>query len=322
MEEINTPDISGTDEPQAETDFDAALDGMFDDPQEDNVDPQEGDQEVDANASDEEAQSDENDGQELEQEAGDADPVKYVLPDGTEVTADQVIGWQKDGLRQSDYTRKTQELAAQRREVEQFQQEYQQQVQRVEQELDLAIKVAEAYMPPEPDERLLHTGNPQDAVEYNRQQAIYGRRASELQGLVQAQQAHQAEAKQRELLEQQHTIVREQEALYEALPELRDEKARLAFKASTNDTIKHYGFTEQELDGVFDHRLMVMLKDLNEFHKLKASKPAVQRKAENAPPVRKPGNRASANQQRQRSVADRIEKLRQTGSIEDFEALL
>jgi hypothetical protein len=38
--------------------------------------------------------------------------------DGEEVTIDQIKEWKQNGLRQSDYTKKTQELASQRRELE------------------------------------------------------------------------------------------------------------------------------------------------------------------------------------------------------------
>lgn len=325
MEEINNPVEAGTDEPQldgAETDFDTALDGLFDDPDTDNIEPQDGDQDVEANASDDEAQSDNEDEPQEPQDANDADPVKYILPDGTEATAEEIMEWKGGHLMQSDYTRKMQGLSDNRREVLRIKEEYQQQVQRVEQELDLAIAVAQNYMPPPPDGRLLNTGNPNDAIEFQRQQYMYEQRASELQQLVRAREGYQQQSTQAEQQKQVELIQREQQALYEAHPELRDPAARQAFRQQASDTIQHYGFTQQELDSVYDHRLIGMLKDLSEYRKLKAAKPAVQKKAENAPPVRQPGKRVSSSDQKRQSIADRIEKLRSTGAEEDFEALL
>src|SRR5690606_4606988 len=51
-----------------------------------------------------------------------AEEPKYRLTDGTEVTLAEIEEWRKGNLRQSDYTRKTMELAETRKELEARQQ--------------------------------------------------------------------------------------------------------------------------------------------------------------------------------------------------------
>ena len=65
-----------------------------------------------------------------------------------EATLDEVAEWRRGQLRQSDYTRKTQELAEQRRQMGAQWQQFQQNTQQYAQAIDQAIAVVSHFMPP------------------------------------------------------------------------------------------------------------------------------------------------------------------------------
>lgn len=53
-------------------------------------------------------------------------PSEYTLPDGTKATADEIAAWRKGNMLQSDYTKKTQEVAEMRKASEEVFRAYQQ----------------------------------------------------------------------------------------------------------------------------------------------------------------------------------------------------
>ena len=143
MEDINNSDFSETDDLQAEPTIDDIADALSDpDDLEDNTDYEQGLQEVETQASDEDAQSDEQESQEQAQEEQVEDPVLFVDTDGTEITRSRFKEMQEGNLRQSDYTRKTQDVATQRQQVEQLQSALQQREAQAQQELDLSDRVS------------------------------------------------------------------------------------------------------------------------------------------------------------------------------------
>ncbi len=321
MEDINNSDFSETDEPQAD-DFDLALDGEFDDPEMDNVDPAEGDQDDDAIASDEDAKSEAAPEQTQEQEAEPTDPVLFVDTDGTEITRSYLETLKSDGMRQPDYTRKTQELATQRRETEAFHTALQQREMQAQQEMDLAIVIAQQRMPQQPNQDLLNSPDPADRLEYHNQMAIYNGQANELQRAIATRDHNAQQAQKRQAHEQEQMVQREVQAMHQKFPEFRDPVKLQEFQAQAVPTVEKYGFTAQELSEVYDHRLIGMIKELAEYHQLKANKPKAQAKANGAPPVKKPGRQRTSSERSQQDKSDLISKLRQTGSERDFEALL
>lgn len=63
-----------------------------------------------------------------------------------------------------------------------------------------------------------------------------------------------------------------------------------------SDVSSKYGFSNEELANVYDHRLVRALRDAAAYQALKAQKPAVMQKAQNAP--RMPSKQAAPAQVR------------------------
>ena len=82
----------------------------------------------------EEAEETEEEAEETEEEAEESAKIKFS--DGREVTLDEVLEWEKGYMRQADYTRKTQELAEIRRQLQQEWAHYN------KEEVDYALQIA------------------------------------------------------------------------------------------------------------------------------------------------------------------------------------
>jgi len=54
-----------------------------------------------------------------------------------------------------------------------------------------------------------------------------------------------------------------------------------------------------------------------EWDRLQASKPTVQKKVENRPPVQKSGKRLTPDAQKAQRAADAVNRLKSSGSVED-----
>lgn len=86
--------------------------------------------------------------------------------------------------------------------------------------------LAQQFFPREPDERLLHTGNPQDHLTYQQQEAAYRRGLAQQRGLQQAIAQETAEAQRIRGQQEQAAMQAEVERLRTELPEWFDpEKA-------------------------------------------------------------------------------------------------
>jgi len=103
-----------------------------------------------------------------------------------------------------------------------------------------------------------------------------------------------------------------QSYLQKAIPEWSDEQAK-----GVRDFAKSRGFTDDELSSLYDPRTVHVMWEAMQYRKLQSSKPNVMNKANQAPPVSRPGA-FDANQSQSKSK-ERIyrESLKKTGSVED-----
>ncbi|PWL17401.1 hypothetical protein DKP76_11525 [Falsochrobactrum shanghaiense] len=242
-----------------------------------------------------------------------AEEPKYRLADGTEATLSEIEEWRKGNLRQSDYTRKTMELAETRKELEARQQSTNQQAQFFQQNIDFAIDVAKAHLPQAPDPALAYS----DPITFMQQKADYEARTEQLQQLLSAKQQHLSETSQQRQQAHKDMALNEAKALMDAMPELKDPAKLQSFQADLSRSVQSYGIKPDEIGNVMDHRLFLMARDAMAYQKLMSQKPKALDKARNAPPVQVPGQRQSPTEAVARANRARMEKLSKTGSIND-----
>lgn len=237
------------------------------------------------------------------------------LRDGTEVTVGELKKRYGD---LQELPRHRQEFEAQRQEFQARQAQFAQQEQFVAQTLPLAVQMATKYLPPEPDPSLLYTDpNLHYAMQEQRKAAV-----AELQEVHNRQVQAKAQWEQQRNQSLRSYVEQERQQLMQAMPELKDEKARVAFQTEIVATAKAYGFTDQDVGQVYDHRLLKMAKDAAAYRKLMSEKPKVEAKVQSAPPVQAPGRRVSAPEQRGRDKTDKFKQLRETGDRRLGEAIL
>lgn len=206
--------------------------------------------------------------------------------DGKPIPLDEV----KDGyLRQQDYTRKTQQLADERREFHSAVERVTSVDRDARQALEFAAKVVQAVIPPAPDQNLLHT----DPIAY-----VQAKEAREQAVAVLRQlESQSSKSSQRETGLTQEEVRRrlddEMKVLADKAPAFAKDEYRAKFREEAiNLGSKHYGLTAEEVDSVSSHKELLILRDAIEYRKLQAKTMESVRKAKTAPKiVAKPGTR-------------------------------
>lgn len=248
------------------------------------------------------------------------DSAKVTLDDGTVIT---VADLKRNNLFQRDYTKKTTELRAQETEVQTLRSEVDQYAQSLNQSREYLAWYAEQFLPQEPKP---FTG---DAV---RDPVAYMQWQQQRDAWAAHQQAYQAFQQQKTQDEQrkagetqkqaQARVKREQEALFKAIPVLKDpKKGQEAWNTLVNGAVDNFGFTPEEVNGLTDHRFALVLRDALAYRRIKAKASSVPEKLAQKPPVR-PGRRAAPEAREQQGRKARSERLRNSGSFDDGVAAL
>jgi hypothetical protein len=231
--------------------------------------------------------SEEEDDEEDEEGAPETYRVK-VDGEEIEVTLEELT---KGYSRNADYTRKTQALAEQRRQADFLTERAQNVALAFEQRLEALAMAGQL--------------TPQMEQEYVR--------AREFQ--TQQQHAHLAE-----------TIQTEKQLLVEAIPEWRDEGVAKREKAAMIEfATKKLGYTPEDLGQVYDHRLMLVLRDAMKYRELSTRGKDALRSKKSRTPVLQPGTREGAPTKSKVSAKARaaaLQRLRGSGSPRDAAAAI
>lgn len=313
--ESNTPDEMG---------FDAAVEALAALSESDNDTPNDESEQAQAAEQDDESddaqdvasdesEQDEHEGTD-EDDAGEdhsGDTLEELEIDGKKA---KVPAWLKPYvLRQQDYTRKTQELADQRKQIELVQQQSQQMQQQYGYGLQVLQQAMKQFMPQPPPPDLWDT----DPVEASRQDYHYRQQIQRWQAIEQAKQ-HEIAQQQAHIEQERHRALQEaMQRLPELIPAWRDPAKAKAERAEIRKTLESHGFTTEEIDTASDPRAIALAREAWLYRQLvakkKEAKPAATKTLQPGP-SRKP----SFN-----SEADRaIKRLRQSGSRDDAFAAL
>jgi len=285
-EEQETEEVS-----EAETDeFDTEVDG----------------EEVEAEESDEADESE--DGSEEEPDDESSEYVTVTV-DGEDhqVTLDEL---RKGYQRQSDYTRKTQQVAEERKAAEQERQNVQQERQQLHHRLQ-QLEQALGQQAQEPDwERLWQ----EDPDEYNRQRWAWQDRKEKLEQAQQERKRLQRQQQEESQRQFQQRVQQEHQRLLERLPHWQDEGTAKTEKPAVMTYAKQLGFSDEELQQVADSRAVEALYKAMKYDELQAKKPAAKKKASKAPKMAKSGQPKSRGDRRTDETKKHYNRLAKTGS--------
>lgn len=230
------------------------------------------------------------------------------------LTKAEIAEHYKNGLRQADYTRKTMEVADQRRQAEAATSQAAQERHAYAEKLNvLAIQLHGALEEQSQIDwqRLLDT----DPIEYMKQERIFNQRQAALQQanaeLTQYQHIQQAEH-QRYLGE---FLTRQQQELVAKLPDWRDPAKRTTEAGKVKEFLGKQGFTAQEIGSLVDHRQVLLARDAMLYRDLMARAANATRKVANLPTkVERPG---TGNAMKSDRSGDAMKRLSRSGSVED-----
>lgn len=220
----------------------------------------------------------------------------------------------------ADYSRKTQEVAQQRKELEAARTE---QLEKGQQQIDqlgyltstLVDQITQVEQNTNWDEL-----RDLDPAEYAARRETIRDRKEKLQEAYQAYQQHQQLVSQRQREEMQQTVQEEQMRLVASVPEWSDEGRRATETAKLRDYLASSGFSDDEISTVYDHRQVLMARKAMLYDQLQkdradSKKSAKAKKLREAPPV-KAGAATQTDIKSDRS-AEQLKRLRRSGSWED-----
>lgn len=270
--------------------------------------------------SQEEVDFSEDEPEEIEEESYEDVATYKVKASGEEkeVTIDELI---KNYQLGADYTKKTQEIAEQRKAIEEGMKE----VQESKQVRDLysqRLQAVEEFL-----QKQVTDATPQDLAELKENDPVgYAVKIAEItekKENLSAVQQERAKIAQQQQLEQrrflQQKVVEEAQKLSQILPEFSDPNKGEQLRNEIRAYGKSVGFTDAEMSNVIDHRHVLMLRKAQLYDQLQKNKPNVTKKVNSAPKMVKSGNKVDPSNRdvRKRSMA----KLKQTGKVRDAVAL-
>lgn len=233
-----------------------------------------------------------------------------------EVTLDEL---KKSYQLGSDYTKKTQEVAEQRKVIEQEAKAIIE-ARKVRDDYSSKLQAIEQFLNGQNDNPAeLVAMKENDPVGYAVKVAEMTEKKEQLQ-TIQAERARLAQEQQTESQAQMQKFVeQEQIKLAESLPEFSDKTKGEQVRNDIRSYGKKVGFTDEELSQVYDSRHVLVLHKAAQYDKLMAGKAGVKKKVAKAPKTVKSGAKVKQN------VTDiqkkQLKKLQQTGSARDAAAI-
>mgnify|MGYP003114034425 FL=1 len=237
------------------------------------------------------------------------EPIYTVTIDGTnfEVTQDELIqGYQRN----ADYTRKTQELAAEKQQSSDFVERSKKDVEAKLAKLDQLNQAASAQLQQEYAQVDFEKLYDEDPVEAARLEHKMRKKNEQLQQVQQQTQQLQMEEFNKYLQEQQKQLTVK-------VPEINHPEKGPQFKTQMRDYLSNMGFDSKEIDSVYDHRYVMLVKDAMSYRNLQKAKPQIKKKAVNAPKVVKGGVSKSKGQQAAEVKRQQLSRLKKSGKVAD-----
>jgi hypothetical protein len=255
---------------------------------------------------------DEEDGEEeTEVEELEEQPVYRVTVDGNEieVTQDELLNGYS---RQQDYTRKTQELANQRKLIEQQAQELQQRDAIYAQLLPKMEAQLKGELVNEPDWNSLYDDDP---IAYVREKQIWDEKKEKLTAVSAEQQRLQQEAYAQQQQQIAQVVQDGQQRILQIIPEWKNAEIASKEKSAIRDYgINVLGYSAQEMDAIYDYRALLGLR--NAWLNSKTVEATKKKPTQKAPArVARPG---STSRKKSLAPAQRAKQvLAKTGKVQD-----
>lgn len=229
---------------------------------------------------------------ETDEEVSDSQELVYEI-DGEEISADTLKEWKEGSLRQADYTKKTQAIAEERKQLEAKQAEIGERAEKLE------LLIADIEKLQDKQEIDWDYLRETDTAEYLKQKELAEKRN-------QAAEAAKQALNDQKMQDQNNLVQSEQKKLLELHPDWVEggqltEAGKADFKL-INDYVESVGFSKEEFKDLTNHRIMDSLLKAAKYEQLKDGKATETKKAKKAPKVVKPSVKKTTKQKPKSAV--------------------
>ena len=270
---------------------------------------------TEAEAEEVEEQSDDDDDYDVDQAEPVEDSIEVTIDGKVEkVTREEAA---KGYQRQADYSRKTMELAKQRKALAAEAQKIAAERDQYAQALSLVQQQLAAEEAPDWD-RLRES----DPYQYMLEKDAWRDKQERLAQV----QAEQAKLQQQQMAEQQvamhQELANQRTVLLDRIPSWKDSGTAEKEKAAIVDYAKSSGFTDEEVNNVVDARAVELLYKAWQFDQLMKDQRVKSKQVKKAPKAAKSGQPTTKRERTSRRRQQAFDKLKQSGKIDDAVALL
>jgi hypothetical protein len=224
-----------------------------------------------------------------------------------DVTLDELrAGYSRD----ADYRRKTEELSSERKnfqaEAEKQRQDYSQKLNELNQVMALAQQQLNSEFA-DVDLEQLYEEDPTEAARIEHKMKKKQEKLIESMQKVKSEQSKQFE----------NIVSEQQKLLVSKLPEFSDPNKASEIKSNMRSYLQSYGFKDQEIGQIFDHRIVMLVNDAMKYRNFQKAKPNLASK------MQKPGKMLSSGVKKTKSDEnfakrrEKLNRLKKTGSIHD-----
>ena len=249
-----------------------------------------------------------------------------VTIDGEEhqIPLDELL---KGYSRQSDYTRKTQQVSEQRKEFDAMKQNMAQEYQQIQAERNQYVQSLQNLMETSMGnvDKFANidweTMKETDPIEYVTKREEFREAQEKVQGMRNEQQMAQQRQAAQEQTSRQELLQREHNALVDALPDWGNPDKQKGLAKGIRDYAMGQGFAKEELDSLVDHRSILVLLKAKQYDQLQKAD-VKSKKLKNKPRVIRAGTGRDRDADSKSKRTAKMKRLRGSGHVDDAASIL
>ena len=282
------------------------------------------DEEPEEDESEEESEEEDDEG--TEERAVEGDDLYAITINGEEheVTMDELL---KGYSRQSDYTKKTQELSEHRKAFDgarqQMAQEYQQIQAERQQYIDSLQQIVDSSAPGLEQYASINWEQlkAEDPIAFITKKEEF-RDSQDKMAQYQAQQEDAYQKQYQEYQKQAHQALQQEHAkMANALPDWKEPEKQKQIAKDIKEYALSVGYTPEEIGSLVDHRSLLVLMKAQKYDSLQKAD-VKSKKLKNKPKVIRAGKGKSKGEETKIKNAAKMKRLQQTGRVDDAALLM
>ena len=272
----------------------------------------------------EEASEEEDESESADEE--DEEELYAVTVDGEEVgvNLDELM---RGYSRQSDYTKKTQQIAEEKKQMEALRNQWQNEISHAQSERNQYVEALNQVVQQSMSGLEEYAGfdwatlKEEDPLEYVTKRDEFREKKERIQGMQQEQARlqHQQQAEMKQAYTQ--AVHQEVQKLSEIIPEWSDPESRKKMSSNIKEYALSSGYTQEEINSLIDHRSVIVLDKARKYDEMQKANPKA-KKLKNKPKVVRSGSGTTKRDSLRSKRNDQMKRLQGSGHVRDASTLL